>query len=401
MLNAVEMRLDPDCPFSPILDNAPPLCVGAIPDSSIFYEDFENGFNDWTVQQTPENPGTWEAREWMLTNELPDLRPGTAAFGPDPINGDCGTDLENGIISLISPTIHIPVETQGTLELTFEHYLSTEFRWDGGHLKYQLNDESWVLAPTASFMVNGYNTILNSSGQGNDNPMAGKEAFSGSDGGSVAGSWGRSVVDLSFLGLQPADSLRISWEVSTDGCNGRIGWYVDNVTVYSCSPCVDTLVLANEWTDQEILFQASQHVHSSDTISGQANITYSANQEVILNEGFDIRSGAEMSILLQGCEPATLSAAKGNAYLYDKAESSTFLIDEKLQLSLSLTDLSLVNRVRIFDGVGKLIKDSQMVKSNRIDGPFWLMDVSDLSTGFYNGELIADEKISNFSFSIY
>ncbi|NND30996.1 MAG: bacillolysin, partial [Saprospiraceae bacterium] len=170
VLLAVEMRMDPDCPFSPILGAAPALCLAAIPDSTIFYEDFESGFGAWTVVQIPENPLSWEDRDWELTTDLPDLRAGTAAFGPDPINGDCGQDLENGIISLVSPSILIPLEVPDEVELAFEHYISTEYRWDGAHVMYKINEAAWLQVPASSFTVNGYNTTLNTAAQGNDNP---------------------------------------------------------------------------------------------------------------------------------------------------------------------------------------------------------------------------------------
>ena len=54
----------------------------------------------------------------------------------------------------------------------------------------------------------------------NDNPLQGQSSFSGADGGSVAGSWGTSQINLTSLGITPNDVIRLRWELGTDGCNG-------------------------------------------------------------------------------------------------------------------------------------------------------------------------------------
>ena len=70
---------------------------------------------------------------------------------------------------------------------------------------------------------------------GNTNPLVGQAAFSGTDGGSVTGSWGRSIVNLAPYAV-PGDKVKIRFEMGTDGCGGTFGWYVDDVQVYSCRP---------------------------------------------------------------------------------------------------------------------------------------------------------------------
>ena len=57
--------------------------------------------------------------------------------------------------------------------------------------------------------------------------------FDGGDEGSVAGSWGRSIIDLAPY-AQPKDKIRIRFDFGTDFCFGTFGWYVDDVTVYEC-----------------------------------------------------------------------------------------------------------------------------------------------------------------------
>ena len=65
--------------------------------------------------------------------------------------------------------------------------------------------------------------------------MAGEEAFTGTDGGQLHGSWGTSIVDLKDL-ADKGDTLNFRFDMARDGCNGVDGWYVDNVTVKTCAP---------------------------------------------------------------------------------------------------------------------------------------------------------------------
>jgi hypothetical protein len=69
--------------------------------------------------------------------------------------------------------------------------------------------------------------------QGNTNPLAGQPAFSGTDGGAVDGTWGRSIVNLAPY-AQSKDEVQLRFDIGNDGCTGRFGWYVDDLQVYHC-----------------------------------------------------------------------------------------------------------------------------------------------------------------------
>jgi hypothetical protein len=93
-----------------------------------------------------------------------------------------------------------------------------------------------VQISASAFTTNPYNSILQTTDDGNDNPLAGQEAFTGSDGGSNNGSWGQSTINLSSLGVTPDSTVQLRWQLGTDGCNGTdIGWYVDEISIYNCS----------------------------------------------------------------------------------------------------------------------------------------------------------------------
>ena len=232
---AVELRLKPtQCGFSPMLDpNAPALCGGGV-STTIHHQDWESGLGSWTVgTRSVVKPSTFDTPDWAVVGNLPAGRPGSAAFVVDDASlGDCVSDIESGVLYLQSPSIVIPGPV-AKLRLAFDHYHSTEEGWDGGNLKISVNGGAFALVPASAFTFNGYGDSLNGPGQGNDNPLAGEEAFTGSDEGTLSGSWGQSQVDLSLF-ADEGDTIQLRFELGLDGCNGRIGWYVDDVRLYAC-----------------------------------------------------------------------------------------------------------------------------------------------------------------------
>ena len=150
------------------------------------------------------------------------------------IAGDCDTDIETGVLFLESPDIALP-SGSGVPRVAFDHWVATEADWAGGNIKIKVNNGPWILVPSTSYTFNPYNAelVLELGGNTNTNPMAGESAFSGTDDGSVEGSWGQSQIDLSgFAG--PGDVIRLRFELGIDGCNGAIGWYVDTVRAVLC-----------------------------------------------------------------------------------------------------------------------------------------------------------------------
>ena len=232
---ATQLRTSPatQCNYVPLLKATPDLCAGAT-SNPLFKEDWENGLGNWTVSNIPTKASTWEARDWSVKTNLPKSRTGKAIFAVDPINGDCNTDLQNGILRLESPLITFPAFTSGKYEMAFNHYVATESTWDGGNIKYSLNGGAWTLVPATAFSQNPYNSALDGTSS-SDNPLKGQAAFTGTDGGSLGGSWGQSVVDLSKLGVTSGSNIKFRFELGTDGCNGIEGWYLDEVYVYNCS----------------------------------------------------------------------------------------------------------------------------------------------------------------------
>ncbi len=229
---AVELRLPPTfCNFVPLLNPAvPALCpAGQVP-SSFLSQTFEtNPFSaGWAATTGPTSPD-FTPRAWTWENSIP-RRSGSALFAVDFQGGTCapGGD-ESGVIRVTSPSFVLPA---GASRLAFDHYMAAESTYDGGNLKLEVNGGgTFNVVPAANFTFNAYVGGLN--GAGSTNPMFGEPAFSGTDGGSNSGSWGTSVVDLTGLAAA-GNSVRLRWDFGTDGCAGVVGWYVDNLSAYTC-----------------------------------------------------------------------------------------------------------------------------------------------------------------------
>jgi Zn-dependent metalloprotease len=232
---AVEMRTLPThCDFQPLLaQNPPQLCEApTMVRRYVFRDGFEDGDgSNWDVSH--EGTPDFTERDWTVVTDLPDGREGYAFFGPDPIIGTCapGGD-ESSVLHLTSPTILIP-GGMTDFRVAFDHWVATEPGWDGGNLKISVGGKPWLLVQADDFVYNAYNTTLVSAAGGNTNPIAGQAAFSGTDGGSVDGSWGRTIVDLGRY-VDPRDDIRLRFDLGVDGCNGAFGWYIDKIAVYEC-----------------------------------------------------------------------------------------------------------------------------------------------------------------------
>jgi Zn-dependent metalloprotease len=229
---AVEMRTPPSqCNFQPLLAQSPPALCTTGNATQLFHDGFNND-SHWSMSHEGTTPDFTE-RDWVLSADLPDERSGKALFGPNPDIGTCapGGD-ETAVLHADSKKITIPASVSNP-RLTFVHWVATEAGWDGGNVKISVNDGPWTLIPASAFIYNAYNTTLQTVGAGNTNPLAGQPAFSGTDGGAVDGTWGRSIVDLTGI-AKPKDKVKLRFSIGNDGCTGRFGWYIDDVMVYRC-----------------------------------------------------------------------------------------------------------------------------------------------------------------------
>lgn len=235
---AVELRTPPTfCNFLPLLAQNPPnRCPAGQARVNLFRDTFEpptgRHRRAWATSEEAVTPADFTPRSWERVTDLPDGRPGYALFAPNPDIGTCaaGGD-ESGVLRAMSPSF--PLSGAAPFLLTFDHWVATEAGLDGGILEVSVNGGVWTQVPVGAFTYNTYNLGLQAAG--NTNPLAGLPAFTGTDGGSVGGTWGRSHVNLTGIATS-GDSIRLRLSLGSDGCTGRVGWYVDDVTVYRCQP---------------------------------------------------------------------------------------------------------------------------------------------------------------------
>jgi Zn-dependent metalloprotease len=214
------------CGFEPLLDPDAPAVEGRL---TLLDERFETD-PGWPRA----NEGVYDeytSRDWVRTNEGPDGHDGDGMlFALNSITlGNCfpGSDDQSGAMWIDTP----PVALQGgEVTLVFDHYLATEPEWDGGLLEFSRDGGAFEPVPSSAFTFNPYNRTLAGTTDGNTNPLAGRPAFSGSNEGTFASSWGQSLVHLNAL-AERGETVVIRFILGVDGCNGLDGWYLDRVRV--------------------------------------------------------------------------------------------------------------------------------------------------------------------------
>lgn len=235
VVRATQLKEESPCLLLPTLAQDPPTpCASALIDqfSLVFSEDWEAGLTGWDTTETPEIASNWDPKPWRTMGELPDGRPGFGAYAPNPRSGNCTNDFENGRADLTSQVIDLPLEETEFI-LTFDHYYAIQEDFDGGFLFMSRNGGSFTAVQDQHFLYNGYDGALENI-INNDNPLAGRRAFNGADQNSTSGTWGRSIVDLAAVGAEPGDEIRLRWTMTHDGCDGWLGWFLDEVRVGFC-----------------------------------------------------------------------------------------------------------------------------------------------------------------------
>jgi hypothetical protein len=240
MTAAVLFRTPPAfCNFQPMLQAGnPPLCPagGGIP-QTFFFDNFESAPTGWTFG-TYGTTVDFTPRQWTWSGALPSGRSGSAFFGTDPTSAPARSAATSRASSR-SPARPSPCRPRARpprLRPLDVHRGS----WDGGNVKISVNGGAFVLVADGDYTFNSYNAAIDPT---STNPMFGQAAFTGGDGGSVSGSWARSLVNLAPYAAA-GDTVQLRYDMGTDGCTGFFGWYVDDVRLYSCAAATGTPALA-------------------------------------------------------------------------------------------------------------------------------------------------------------
>ena len=222
-------------------------CEGFGTFQSISLTNWESGLGSWTAStHDVTNPDTFDTPDWAIAAGLPDSRPGQAAFVPNLDIGDCENDDESGVLNLDSPVIQIPQGVQ-VPRISIDHWFDIELDFDGGNLKVSVNGGDFQLVPASAIDQAPYTGVLDV--LDNTNPLAGQAAFTGTFNGLPGGSWIQSWVNLTGI-AEAGDSVQLRFDFGIDGCDGAVGWYVDEVEFYSCSTEVPPSACGNSVLDQ-------------------------------------------------------------------------------------------------------------------------------------------------------
>jgi len=239
-----------------LADNPSVRCEGYGELQSFSLTIWEVGLGSWIVG-THDTAPQFDTPDWAVIGNLPDSRTGLAAFVADQNNGDCPVEDKSGALTLTSPSIVIPGGTQ-VPRISINHWFDIELDWDGGNLKISINGGGFNLLPASAIEFGSYTgTLLEPVKDGspyNTNPLADQVAYTGTDGGQATGSWGETRINL--LGIAGAgDTVKLRFDFGVDRCDGRIGWYVDEVEFYSCeaelqpSDCGNSVIDLGEQCD--------------------------------------------------------------------------------------------------------------------------------------------------------
>jgi hypothetical protein len=283
--SATELRKDPvQCNYRLMLRKGQVGCGAGTTTRTVWSEGFESGLPaSWTFSKDADN----SFFQPTVTKTLPPVTKGGAAHqgGPSMLyfndkgkGGNFGTCKTgdpmdySSRVGMATPPLKVP--TGELPRLSFDQYVSTEVRTDGGNVKVSVNGGPYELVPDDAWIYNAPGTTLLTADEDNTNPMAGEPAFTGTDGGVPTGSWGNSAIDLSEF-AKAGDSVRFRFDFGMDGCNGVDGWYVDNVTLSVCEPAVapSPATVAKTAVARKGVVRIGIKVQSGATPSGKVKVT--------------------------------------------------------------------------------------------------------------------------------
>ncbi len=234
------------------------LTLGMATPTPVFSQDFDAIVAPaLPVGWTSSIAGTGNA--WATTTAQYDTIP-NAAFAADP-----GVITDN---RLLSPVIII---NSTNTQLTFRHSYDLESGYDGGVLELSMNGGAFadILSLGGSFVTNGYNQTISTYYQ---NPLAGRNAWSGNSGGFV-------TTSVNLPASSAGGNVRLRWRLGSDNSAGATGWYVDTIGLnqpgYACCPCLAQPVIINPH-----LVSSDGMVFSYNTAPGQ---TYFIETQTNLN----------------------------------------------------------------------------------------------------------------------
>ena len=204
------------------------LALGAVTQAVTFAESFDS-------LVAPALPLGWissvtgSGNAWATSTAQADTTP-NAVFAADP-----GTVTDNRLVSPPMSINHL------NAQLSFRHRYDLESGYDGGALEISINGGAFtdILDAGGFFATNGYNGSLSAYYQ---NPLAGRQAWSGNSGGFVT-----TVVNLPSAAV--GGTVQLRWRLGSDNSAGAGGWFVDTLSLtqpsYLCCSCLVPPLMMN------------------------------------------------------------------------------------------------------------------------------------------------------------
>lgn len=227
-VTATEMELDPTVsgaayPEAPICSPAKPTVTTVFTDNA-----------EYTQAQVDANQIPWQVTggsHWFVDAANATSVDKTANYHD--FHGEEIDTISDSSFAMVNAVV-IPPGGYLRFNQSYIFESGTEFTtpnanfYDGGRVEYTTDGTTWNdLGPLIT--VNGYNGTLYAQ---YGNPLGGHPAFTGSSKGYYS-----SRADLSSLAGQ---SVRFRWRTVTDQYYSDAGWYLDDISIYSCAGAADT-----------------------------------------------------------------------------------------------------------------------------------------------------------------
>lgn len=267
--DAVEMNKQPAANFN---TDAPFCPTGQTVNQTLFFDDLESGSGSWVTGAIIGGPTRWGLGSTFFQ---------FAHSGVNFIYGDDFPDDISDTFVAMNASVLLPANAY----LHFAHAYGFENpNWDGGVLEYSTNGGTTWLDTNSLFEVNGYDGTLNGAF---GNPLGGRRAFLGDSHGYIS-----SRLRLASLAGQ---SVRFRWRLATDSSAYDLGWFLDDVRIYSCVAYSMPPQRNYFTTSDPVLTWAHMTGVTTFTIQVATNSAFTANLQT-----FDGIAGSATSHTLSG-----------------------------------------------------------------------------------------------------
>jgi hypothetical protein len=213
----------------------------------------------WTTSATGDQ-GVWSTETSVFDT------PPNAAFCADSPNIGVG-ELDSPLIAINSSSARLVFRNNFLLEAESDGSAA----YDGGVLEISIGNGAFqdILAAGGSFVSGAYNMVISSNEGPHNNPLAGRQAWSGISGPYSTNSFITTIVQLPAAAA--GQTVQLKWRLGTDFDNvfPAVGWWIDTVNVFDG---VYTCCTGPALTQPEILSPASgfQTTSASIEVSGAA-----------------------------------------------------------------------------------------------------------------------------------